>query len=552
MKKGREPVFPSHYEVRLKDYVLMMSRIFHGITGQDLRHLAYDLAEHLKLAHPFDKSSKMAGMEWLRGFMKRNPDVSVRVPEPTSISRITAFRKSEVQRFYENLDTVNAKHGYGPTRTYNMDETGLPTTMTTKKILAERGRRQVGVIASAERGRNTTAVCCCNAAGAFVPPQLIFARKRLTDALKQGAPPGSLFSVSENGWANKNTFVEWLRHFIKEAGATQERRCLLILDNHNTHCSLEALQLCEEHGVDMVTLPPHCSHKLQPLDVAVFGPLKACLREEHQKWMRRHPGRRVTLSEVSLLFGKSYLKSSTPVNAISGFRSTGICPFDDGIFTDADYVAAEYSLADRSYAEEAFEETLAVNPESKESPLHGPACDDSTCGRAPQAQEAHDDAESRGGAHADVDQSGDEVDPCDPLVKQIQQTLVEATAGNKMSSPPDLVEQLFAIPKASPREVSRRSRSQMSMVLTSSPVKRTLIEKEMQVKRAKGGAKKKGRKSVGSTEDVCASAEDVCMFCGEGVSRQNEAWLQCTKCRKWCHEECSGGSAAVFICDFCK
>ncbi|KAF0295355.1 hypothetical protein FJT64_007088 [Amphibalanus amphitrite] len=122
-----------------------MSRIFHGITSQDLRHLAYDLAEHLNLTHQFDKSSKMAGMEWLRGFMKRNPDVNVRVPEPTSISRVTAFRKSEVQRFYENLGYN--EHGYGPTRTYNMDETGLPTTMTTKKILAERGS-QVGVVAT--------------------------------------------------------------------------------------------------------------------------------------------------------------------------------------------------------------------------------------------------------------------------------------------------------------------------------------------------------------------------------------------------------------------
>ena len=199
-----------------------MSKIFQGITRVELRRLAYDLAVSMGLDHPFDKSSKMAGAEWLRGFLKRNPDISVRVPESTSIARICAFRKSEVKRFYDNLAAMNAKHQYGPTRTYNMDETAVPTVMPSNKILAEKGRHQVGVITSAERGQNTTAVCC-NAAGCFVPPQLIFPRKRVTDALKKDAPPGSIFSASDNGWANKETFVHWLRHFIQETGASKQR-----------------------------------------------------------------------------------------------------------------------------------------------------------------------------------------------------------------------------------------------------------------------------------------------------------------------------------------
>jgi hypothetical protein len=29
-----------------------------------------------------------------------------------------------------------------------------------------------------------------------------------------------------------------------------------------------------ESGIDLLILPPHCSHLLQPLDVGVYGPLK--------------------------------------------------------------------------------------------------------------------------------------------------------------------------------------------------------------------------------------------------------------------------------------
>jgi hypothetical protein len=43
-------------------------------------------------------------MDWLNGFMKRNPGISLRKPEPTSMNRITAFNKEEVHIFYTNIE----------------------------------------------------------------------------------------------------------------------------------------------------------------------------------------------------------------------------------------------------------------------------------------------------------------------------------------------------------------------------------------------------------------------------------------------------------------
>ena len=45
----------------------------------------------------------MAGKEWFAAFMKRNPEIMVRLPEETSINRATAFNKIAVRKFFNKL-----------------------------------------------------------------------------------------------------------------------------------------------------------------------------------------------------------------------------------------------------------------------------------------------------------------------------------------------------------------------------------------------------------------------------------------------------------------
>ena len=97
-------------------------------------------------------------------------------------------------------------------RIYNMDETGIHTTTNRPpKVISVRGKKQVGVISSAERGQLTTVICCCIAAGSYVEPFLIFARKRMQERLMDDSPPGSQGSCTDNGWVNGPTFLAWLK-----------------------------------------------------------------------------------------------------------------------------------------------------------------------------------------------------------------------------------------------------------------------------------------------------------------------------------------------------
>ena len=74
-----------------------------------------------------------------------------------------------------------------------------------------------------------------SAGGNFVPPMVIFKRKRMTESLKDGAPPGSVVVNNESGWMTKEHFLEWLTHFVYQVGCTKDNPCLLILDGHVSH-----------------------------------------------------------------------------------------------------------------------------------------------------------------------------------------------------------------------------------------------------------------------------------------------------------------------------
>jgi hypothetical protein len=50
--------------------------------------------------------------------------------------------------------------------------------------------------------------------------------------------------------------------------------CLLVCDGHDSHISGSFIAYCLQNQILLLILPPYTSHLLQPLDVAIVGPLK--------------------------------------------------------------------------------------------------------------------------------------------------------------------------------------------------------------------------------------------------------------------------------------
>lgn len=95
--------------------------------------------------------------------------------------------------------------------------------------------------------------------------------------------------------------------------------------------SIKALDFCKNNGIVLLTFPPHCTHKLQPLDRAIYGPFKKMINTAAYNWMRNNPGKTMTIHHIPGIVKEAFPFAFTDANAIAGFKCIGINPFNRNI-----------------------------------------------------------------------------------------------------------------------------------------------------------------------------------------------------------------------------
>ena len=339
-------VFTAEQEESLEEYLLTSSKMFHGLTPQKTRQLAFQMAliNGLKMPETWE-SNHMAGEAWLSGFLSRHPNLAIRTPEATSLARAAAFNKPNIAKFFDILNGVVTKHNIVGRNILNLDESGITTVQKVPKVISQKGSKQVGQVTSAERGELVTICGIISATGQSIPPAFVFPRKNYRDIMLNGAPEGSLGLVSESGWMTAEIFLQVMEHVVRHTQASRENQVVLIMDNHESHISLDALTYAKAQGVHVVTLPPHTSHKTQPLDITVFGPMKTNYSTAANSWMLRNPGRSITIYQLAELVGEAWTKAACPTNIMSGFKATGIWPLNPNVFSEGSFMPS--SVTDR-------------------------------------------------------------------------------------------------------------------------------------------------------------------------------------------------------------
>jgi hypothetical protein len=144
-----------------------------------------------------------------------------------------------------------------------------------------------------------------------------------------------------------------MKHFVSFSHSSTANPTLLLLDNHESHISYDCLQFAKENGVTMVSFPPHTTHKLQPLDVSVYGPLKRFYNAACDDWMISNP-RPMTIFGIVQVASPAFVKAFTPANIIAGFKKTGIEPYNSNVFDNEDEFLAA-SVTDRPLQEEGLQ-----------------------------------------------------------------------------------------------------------------------------------------------------------------------------------------------------
>lgn len=421
-KSGTRPILPAVMEAAFVSYITYRAKICYGMTATEVRVAAYKFAIENDVRVPKSwTENQRAGMEWYWQFRQRNSQLSLRKPEACSLARATSFNAHNVNMFFDNLEIVYRKlptitEG---TRIYNLDETALLTVQVPEKILADKRTRKLNKVTSAERGTLITACCIIAANGTYVPPALVYPRKKkVKDHTLRGAPIGTLSLSHQSGWMTGESFLEVMKHFVKHTNSSNENPSVLILDNHESHLTPAVVNFAKDNGVIIVTLPPHCSNKLQPLDVSVYRSLKIFYYRAIDGWMLAHPGVPLTIHDVAPLFNEAFLQAFTPHNITKGFSSCGIFPFNRNIFQEEDFLCS--TVTDRP-----LPDTL------------------STVVSASPLESTH-------------------------------------TTASTPSAPYKSPEDVFGIPKAEPRKLTHSSRSRKSCIATSTPEKLAIEERSRQ------------------------------------------------------------------------
>lgn len=565
---GCKPVFSEEIESELKVYVLLLAKLFYGLTPRCLRRLAFRYAENHNIANKFDKRKGLAGKDWLYGFLKRSPGITLRQPEGTSLNRIASFNKESVQLFFSNLQSVMEKFKFEPKNIYNMDETGI-TTVQKKcpKVYGCKGSKKVGAAISGERGRTITAVFSMSAAGNFVPPMMIYPRKRMSKALEKNGPIGTVYKCSKNGWINSELFLQWLGHFQKHVKATVTDPVLLVLDNHNSHISIGAHNFCKENNIHMVSLPPHTSDHLQPLDLTFFSSLKNALYREYELYLSSTGHQKITEYEVAELLNKAFMRVATMEKAVSGFRTSGIFPLNPDKFTDADFDASRHAgeisvepapelEASSSQEDAALEKNHSdVQHQRDPSPQPSTSKDNSFFALAPIPQPKQNQAPKRKSRN-----------------KQKSEILTSTPIKTKLEE---------AEEKKRQREEAIKNKERLKDKNKGKGVIRKCFESESSL--PSSSKKFKGKKRPPTPESSDSSGDEVsnicdddelddieevdefsfapppqtekskefCGICGE-FGKQRELWYRCVLCSMWNHAECTGSDTPKnYMCDLC-
>jgi hypothetical protein len=169
-----------------------------------------------------------------------------------------------------------------PLLIWNADETQL-NAKKRFEVLTEKG--VLPLVTAQAKFPHLTGMIAVSAAGNTIRPLIILKSLKSLKSLTKFSHQ-CFFASSDSGWITKDLFAFFALIFISEISryrmtlpeSIRNDTILLIVDGHKSRLSYEASVIFDIFNIDLLILPAHSSHLLQPIDVAVTGPLKGEFR----------------------------------------------------------------------------------------------------------------------------------------------------------------------------------------------------------------------------------------------------------------------------------
>lgn len=331
---GPEPVLGTFMEKQVVQWITKIAKCGFPVKKQELLDTVQKILKDSQRPNPF--KDDRPGQTWYSGFLKRNPEISVRAAESINKAR-SRITEEHIRQWFRELESFLSESGQSdilnhPERIFNADESCFSLCPKTGKVLGPRGFRNLYQINSGNEKDNLTVLVNFNANGQMCPPVVVFPYLRPPKAITDSMPREWTLGRSESGWMRNEIFFEYIVNDFNTwvENNNIQKPILLLVDGHKSHMSLVLSSMCEQLGIILYALPPNTTHILQPADVSVFAPLKANWRKEVRMFLSKaeNLNSSVTKTNFCKLF-KNIIEDSQMENCIKqGFRKCGLFPFD--------------------------------------------------------------------------------------------------------------------------------------------------------------------------------------------------------------------------------
>ena len=221
----------------------------------------------------------MPGNDWAELFIKRY-NLTQRLADNVRSSRLQ-ISTDAMELYFQNLSET--LQGIPERNIFNYDETNVTDDPSQKKCVVCRGLTRIEQ--KAEHSKQSISIMFSgNAVGEYLPPMVVYKAKNVYEGWMIGGPKGTIYDSTPSGWFDMKTFEKWFFEIFLKSTNKLGGPKVIIMDNLGCHFSVKVIETCLQKDIRFIRLVPNTTHLCQPLDLAVFRPLKTLWRKLLNDW----------------------------------------------------------------------------------------------------------------------------------------------------------------------------------------------------------------------------------------------------------------------------
>ena len=181
----------------------------------------------------------------------------------------------EIQSFRSQVSNLIEKVRNTNEVVLNADETGFQVLPTTIRTWAFKNDKNISINVY-ENDKDRVSIMATITSEYKKLPLFIIAKANDEDEAEEQIGElieNNTFTFSEKSYMNATCFSKYL-HFLREQ-IPIHKKIHLIIDSYSSHTSKLAKQTANLLNIELIFIPSHFTDLLQPLDIAIFAPLKS-------------------------------------------------------------------------------------------------------------------------------------------------------------------------------------------------------------------------------------------------------------------------------------